>query len=46
MLGALAAAAVEFSGRTASAADAAPAEPPAVPVSVAAVERRDVIRWA
>lgn len=44
MIGALTAAALEFSGRPAH-AEAAPAEPPAVPVSVATVERRDVVRW-
>lgn len=44
MIGALAAAAFEFSGRTAR-AEAAPAAPPAVRVSVATVERREVVRW-
>lgn len=45
MAGALAAAAFEFSGRTARADEARPAEPPAVPVSVATVARQNVMRW-
>lgn len=45
MIGALTAAALEFSGRPARAAETAPAEPPAVPVSVATVARHDVMRW-
>ncbi len=45
MAGAGVAAVVEFPGGQAKAAQAAPAQPPAVPVSVARVESRDLVPW-